>query len=257
MPFYTASRLRKYMRRKRRVAKKRSLKRKVMKRGGPVQKFALLGSTNNVFARNSVNVADPFPLSRTCVLCYSQVNAVQSITVTTTGNEHLFKLNSLFDPDTTGTGHQPYWFDQLNNIYKAYRVMGVRARVTFFNPSTVTCWAGVGFKSSGDSYSATGVLPEYLKEKATWQVLPKIRADSDCVLDSGYVPIHQIEGISYDQWLGDTGYQALVNANPAKLPELIIIGGDWAAPASTSTIRFCVDLTFHVKYFDRQTQNAS
>lgn len=45
---------------------------------------------------------------------------------TTTGigvATYAFRCNSLFDPDQTGTGHQPYRFDQLAAIFQRYRVL--------------------------------------------------------------------------------------------------------------------------------------
>jgi hypothetical protein len=35
---------------------------------------------------------------------------------------YVFCANGLYDPDTTGTGHQPYGFDQAMAIYSRYRV---------------------------------------------------------------------------------------------------------------------------------------
>ena len=32
------------------------------------------------------------------------------------------RMNSLFDPDQTGTGHQPYYFDQFAALYNRYTV---------------------------------------------------------------------------------------------------------------------------------------
>lgn len=46
---------------------------------------------------------------------------------------HVYSLNNLFDPDTTGTGHQPLGYDQLMLMYDHYTVIGARARVTFTN----------------------------------------------------------------------------------------------------------------------------
>lgn len=41
------------------------------------------------------------------------------------------RLNSLQDPDSTGTGHQPLYHDQLAAIYKRYSVLGARMTCTF------------------------------------------------------------------------------------------------------------------------------
>lgn len=42
-----------------------------------------------------------------------------------------FRLNSLYDPDLTGVGHQPQWYDQLSAVYQYYQVLGAKITVTF------------------------------------------------------------------------------------------------------------------------------
>lgn len=44
-----------------------------------------------------------------------------------------YSLNGLYDPDITGSGHQPIGFDQLMPLYDHYQVIGARATVTFSN----------------------------------------------------------------------------------------------------------------------------
>lgn len=43
----------------------------------------------------------------------------------------IFRMNSLFDPDVTGTGHQPLYFDRYAALYNNYRVLGSRITTTF------------------------------------------------------------------------------------------------------------------------------
>lgn len=45
--------------------------------------------------------------------------------------EHLFRLNGLSDPDYTGVGHQPAFFDNWAALYASYRVLGVRWKLVF------------------------------------------------------------------------------------------------------------------------------
>lgn len=42
-----------------------------------------------------------------------------------------FRLNSLYAPDYSGTGHQPKWFDQLSAVYWYYKVLGAKITATF------------------------------------------------------------------------------------------------------------------------------
>ncbi len=51
-----------------------------------------------------------------------------------TGSEYVFRLNSLYDPDLTGTGHQPYGFDQFAALYSRYKVDRVHIDVLFTTP---------------------------------------------------------------------------------------------------------------------------
>ncbi len=43
---------------------------------------------------------------------------------------HDFLANGLFDPDNTGTGHQPLGFDQMTLMYNQYRVLSSKIKVT-------------------------------------------------------------------------------------------------------------------------------
>lgn len=42
-----------------------------------------------------------------------------------------FKANGMYDPNTTGTGHQPLYFDELSGIYNHYMVVGSKITYTF------------------------------------------------------------------------------------------------------------------------------
>lgn len=46
---------------------------------------------------------------------------------------HVFSANGLYDPDITGTGHQPIGFDQWMAFYNHYTVIGSKISVTFVN----------------------------------------------------------------------------------------------------------------------------
>lgn len=56
-----------------------------------------------------------------------------------------FYVNSLYDPDYTGTGHQPMGFDQLSPLYNRYVVTGAKITTTFeTSSSSMTTGTTVG-----------------------------------------------------------------------------------------------------------------
>lgn len=68
-----------------------------------------------------LNVWDPFPAKQVARMRYSE-----SIAITpTTGaaDVYTFAANGIYDPNVTGTGHQPYGHDTYANIYNTYRVI--------------------------------------------------------------------------------------------------------------------------------------
>lgn len=48
---------------------------------------------------------------------------------------YIFRWNSTFDPDFTGTGHQPLYRDTYAAIYAQYAVTRAYAKITVINPS--------------------------------------------------------------------------------------------------------------------------
>ncbi len=55
---------------------------------------------------------------------------------------HYFSANGLWDPNVTGTGHQPMLFDQMMQQYQHYQVVGSKCNVQAINTATGTVIPG-------------------------------------------------------------------------------------------------------------------
>ena len=73
-----------------------------------------------------------------------------------TAGTYILSCNSLFDPNTTGVGHQPRGFDQYMTMYDHYTVIGCKVTAVFtqdyagtYDPLVV----GVALKDSATAYT--------------------------------------------------------------------------------------------------------
>lgn len=76
-----------------------------------------------------------------------------SMHVTFTGSAsvvsaYVFSANGVYDPDVTGTGVQPVFFDAMMTLYNHYTVLRSRIRVNIQNLSTVTAHVAVSVSGS-------------------------------------------------------------------------------------------------------------
>lgn len=142
-----------------------------MKKAGKTRKSKLSQSDKNVralilcnqskqFGKMQVSRFPPgfgFPDKLECVLRY---NTTLKFSGVTTGTAQVWRMNSLFDPDLTGTGHQPQQFDQLSAVYSQYCVIASQVKMQIMDTST-NAGAMVGLYSDKDNSANT---TENLKE---------------------------------------------------------------------------------------------
>ena len=77
-----------------------------------------------------------FPVRKRCMLRYADYFALTSTAGAVAS--YVFSCNGLYDPNITGTGHQPAGFDQMMLSYEHYVVTRARIGCTFLNTSTTT-----------------------------------------------------------------------------------------------------------------------
>ena len=67
------------------------------------------------------------------MLRYAEIGLALDPGVGGIASEYVFSANNLYDPNVTGTGHQPTGFDELMSIYDHFTVIGSKITVTFQN----------------------------------------------------------------------------------------------------------------------------
>lgn len=88
------------------------------------------GSPGFSLPRNNINMGLGFPMKMNIRHKYRE-----TVPITCTAGamgSYFFSCNSLYDPNKTGTGHQPMYYDQVAAVYSYYVVTGskISVRVT-------------------------------------------------------------------------------------------------------------------------------
>jgi len=95
-------------------------------------------------------IDDGFPQSLRTTLRYKEAVLLDP----TAGQfkTYLFKTNDLYDPNYTGTGHQPMGYDQLAAVYSHYAVTSSRIKVTqITSPANPTVFGVLVTDNNGSS----------------------------------------------------------------------------------------------------------
>jgi len=132
--------------------------------------------TNNAFQKNMVKVGRGFPSRMTFTHRY--VDNFTMVSTLGSLDYHVFRMNGMYDPDFTSTGHQPMFFDQLTPIYEHYTVIG--ARITFhIVPATSTTHPAqfILFQNSasGATFATQSIIAEQNKATVRQTTMGSVR----------------------------------------------------------------------------------
>ncbi len=85
----------------------------------------------------------------------------------------VMQLNGLYDPDISGVGHQPRYFDQIMSLYNQYAVLSAKITCTAVTRTgnTYNQVFGIAFRQGT---SAATTLNDYIEQSdVVWRVLPE------------------------------------------------------------------------------------
>lgn len=161
-------------------------------------------------------------------------------------------MNSVFDPDYTGGGHQPQGFDEYSALYDSYRVnyVDVEIQACLDYDATETVMYSVNehhgttyvtdFDAAGENLnSVVGILTF---------VGAGQRAKSELVYKKRVYP-NKIMGLNWNQYLTDSASSTAVTGSPAYVPRLTFGVGspDGSAQPVHTITRMVYNTTFFKK----------
>lgn len=175
--------------------------------------------------------------------------------VLSSGNSYswLFNLNSLYDPDRTGVGHQPYGYDQFATLYNRYRVIKCSYTISGIQSDNPGASIRLCAQPSNDiiSYSDLSAMVESPRSKFITQG----SAGSPLKTLHGWSYIPALMGRTKAQYMADDRFQAAVGSSPAELAILQIKG---ATTLDTgANINVMITLEYTTEWFDYTQQSQS
>lgn len=190
---------------------------------------------------------NPIPPRYICKMKYSEF-----ITTDGTG-QFTMNLNSVFDPNRTGVGHQPYGFDTMATLYNRYRVIscGWRIQRAMLEGGAPIMVGTIPTNDVGIFFTDFSELRENPRAKYITQ-----NAGAGVVTLKGKSYLPSLVGRTKEQYMADDHYQAVVTTNPIEAALLYILtynANDTAAPGTGLQVL----LEYTVEFFDVKRQVRS
>lgn len=171
-------------------------------------------------------------------------------TLPTTIGVQQFRLNSVYDPNYTGAGHQPYGFDQLAALYLRYRVFATKWVIQIGPPNDVVHYSVMPINGA-ITISTFSQIAEY----------PKAMVKTSSV---GSVPVYfkgkcylpRLGGDKKVEYKSDDRFASSVTTNPTEDMRLILSQYNPSTTATTVS-RIFVTLVYYTEFFDPILQAQS
>lgn len=159
---------------------------------------------------------------------------------------HEFCTNGLYDPDITGTGHQPYGYDQLMpTLYQKYLVHGCKVIIEGSMTSTGTGNLVVGSYPANGSYSVPITLSEACERR---QFRTLSTNNQKTFRFSRYINHAKVHGVKpSDMRPTANGYASSYTSNPSFRTNTAI--GFCNVDGFSATATMTVTLIYYAEFF--------
>lgn len=110
-------------------------------------------------------------------MTHRYAESLQRTSTTGAFNSYVWRANGMFDPNSTGTGHQPSYFDQMAVIYDHYTVFRSRMSIQFVPvvaSSTTNSCQVVVYLADSSTVNVVNCQQAIEQPKASWVTLSTI-----------------------------------------------------------------------------------
>lgn len=182
------------------------------------------------------------PIAQRCIvkMKYSEV-----ITTDLANGYYAMNLNSIYDPNRSGIGHQAYGFDTFSSLYNRYRVVscGYRLQVGLGSTTVPVSLTAI----PGNEQITASTASEIRENPRSKYIIQNPGSDSKVIRYKSYIP--SLVGRTRAQYMADDRYQSTVNASP---PELAVLNIQTFSTSDVALagVQVQVLMEYTVEFFD-------
>jgi len=194
------------------------------------------------------NLPYGFPPSYDCKLKY--VETFQFSSLLGVISNQVYSLNSLYDPNVTGVGHQPLFYDQITAVYGRYKVYDVDVRITATNRSDTPFDIVVAYGQGSNTFSSINNAKE--QSYSTFYTLGSNTGNRQVATIKRFIHLPSLQGVSDTAWDAEANFGGLDTSAPADRLFLKIVGQPHDTVTADTHVQ--VELVFHARF--KQLSNA-
>jgi len=153
---------------------------------------------------------------------------------------HVFRMNSMYSPNVTTTGHQPMGFDEMMAFYDHYTVIGSKARISFQNTDTSYCQTV--YTQLKDSITTTANTVGLL-ENGACKYTTLSPHGSGGAIKTMTVPCSVARFFGKKSVLEDVTFRGDVSSNAGE-EVYLHVGAQSPAGIDTSKVRFTIEIDY-------------
>ncbi len=168
-------------------------------------------------------------------------NQIVVLPTAATMSYNTYRANSVFDPDLSGVGTTVAGYAQAAAVYGRYRVLAVKAIVSFINRGSDG--AHVFVVACPENTIGTN-FAEAMAQRHVWQQPLASVGGAGVIKHEVSFPIHKIYGVPQQQVRNEDDFAGLISSHPNNVVYLHI--GAFNPGTSAGAVNFTVRLEFDV-----------
>lgn len=160
-------------------------------------------------------------------------------------SSHVFTANDVYDPNYSGAGHQPRYFDQYMAMFSKFVVLGAKITIKACCNSTASVDILTNVTTSTNNTTPSDVVTFLEERKRNYKILSPMT-------NEGLTLVSTYSGKKYNNkgWLSDDTQAGSSSSGPVDKKYFILTAAAMNPTDNPPSVDFTVVIDYIVKFFD-------